>query len=72
MEPIFYIGIGFLLLIAGYFLIKYFFIGVVFLFVWAAEQGFIGVAAYFACWFFLFPVMLVACIVTGAAIKWSN
>lgn len=46
-------------------LLKYAFIGAVFLFAWASEQGFIGVAVYFACWIFLFPFMLVASIVTG-------
>lgn len=35
------------------------------LFGWAAEQGFIGVAAYVACWIFLFPVMVAICIAGG-------
>ena len=39
------------------------------LFRWAYEQAFVGVAVYFACWIFLFPLMLVACFV--AAIVWG-
>ena len=39
------------------------------LFAWAAEQGFVGVAAYVACWVFLFPVMLAICII-GAVFLW--
>jgi hypothetical protein len=35
------------------------------LFAWAAGQGFIGVAAYFACWIFMFPVMLGVCLIGG-------
>ncbi len=41
------------------------FSGAVFLFAFAAEQGFVGIAAYIACWVFLFPVMLVICIIVG-------
>lgn len=33
------------------------------LFEWASGQGFIGVAVYIACWVFMFPVMLVVCVV---------
>lgn len=72
METFIYIGVGLLVLIIGFFLLKYLFIGAVFLFAWAGEQGFIGVAAYFACWFFLFPIMLAASIISGAFIKWSS
>jgi len=39
------------------------------LFSWASEQGFIGVAAYVACWVFMFPVMVSIC-VAGAIIGW--
>ena len=39
------------------------------LFDWAAEQGFIGVAVYIACWVFMFPVMVTICIV-GACLGW--
>ena len=35
------------------------------LFYWASEQGFLGIAAYFACWIFLFPFMLIACAIYG-------
>lgn len=40
-------------------------LGAVFLFALAGQQGFIGVAVYAACWVFLLPLMLVACIVAG-------
>ncbi len=46
--------------------------GAVFLFAFAAEQGFIGIAAYIACWVFFFPVMLVICIIVGLFIMWAN
>jgi len=39
--------------------------GAIILFKLAAEQGFIGLAAYVACCVFLFPVMLIICIVVG-------
>ena len=39
------------------------------LFVWASEQGFIGVAVYVACWVFMFPVMVFICI-AGAIFGW--
>lgn len=39
------------------------------LFVWASEQGFIGVAVYIACWVFMFPVMVFICI-AGAIFGW--
>ncbi len=46
--------------------------GAVFLFAFAAEQGFVGIAAYIACWVFLFPVMLVICIIVGLFIMWAG
>ena len=48
------------------------FFGAVFLFAFAAEQGFIGLAAYVACWVFLFPVMLVVCIINGFFLMWAG
>jgi hypothetical protein len=72
MEKLIYIVIGLVLLVIAYFLIKYLLIGAISLFAWAVEQGFVGVAAYFACWFFLFPIMVVASIITGAATKWAK
>ncbi len=72
MEKLIYIVIGLVLLVIAYFLIKYLLIGAISLFLWAVEQGFVGVAAYFACWVFLFPIMVVASIVTGAATKWAK
>ena len=46
--------------------------GAALLFAFAAEQGFIGLAAYVACWVFLFPVMLVVCIVIGFFLMWAS
>lgn len=43
--------------------------GAYILFVWAGQQGFLGVAAYFACWVFLFPIMLVASLIVGFIIS---
>ena len=72
MENLIYIAAGLLLLFLGLYLIKYLFIGAVYLFAWAGDQGFIGFAVYFACWVFLFPLMLVVSIIAGAAISWSS
>lgn len=40
-------------------------LGAIALFAFAAEQGFVGLAAYVACWVFLLPIMIGACIITG-------
>jgi uncharacterized membrane protein len=72
MENLVLVGVGIIALVIVILLIKYLFVGAFFLFSWAAEQGFIGVAAYFACWIFLFPFMLTASVITGAVISWSS
>lgn len=72
MEILVLVGVGIIALLIAIYLIKYIFIGAVFLFAWAGEQGFIGAAAYFACWIFLFPFMLAASVITGAVISWSD
>ena len=33
------------------------------LFAWASDQGFVGVAAYVACWVFMFPIMVAVCLI---------
>lgn len=48
------------------------FIGAVYLLGFASEQGFIGLACYVACWVFLFPVMLVICIIVGIFINFTS
>ncbi len=63
---------GILALAAAIWLLIAAFGGAVFLFAFAAEQGFIGIAAYIACWVFFFPVMLVICIIVGLFIIWAN
>ena len=41
------------------------------LFGWAtAEHGFVGAAIYFACWAFMFPVMVAVCLI--GALFWSS
>ena len=40
-------------------------VGAVFFLDLASDQGFIGLAAYLAVWVFMFPVMLVICIIVG-------
>lgn len=42
------------------------------LFAWAAEHGFVGVAAYIACWVFMFPLMLGICAIGGLVIVGVN
>lgn len=49
------------------------FVGAHMLFDLAAEQGFVGIAAYVACWVFLFPLMLIASLVLGLIdFKWGD
>ena len=72
MESLLLIGGGIIALVIAIYLIKYLFIGAVFLFAWAGAQGFIGAATYFACWIFLFPFMLAASVITGAVLSWSS
>lgn len=48
------------------------FAGAVALFGFAAEQGFIGIAAYIACWVFFFPVMLAIAVIVGLVIMWAE
>jgi hypothetical protein len=61
--------LAFALLIAGVTgairTIGYALAGALQLFGFAAEQGFLGIAAYVACWVFMAPVMLIGCIVVG-------
>lgn len=41
------------------------FFGAALMFAFAGEQGFIGLAAYIACWVFMFPVMLILSLIIG-------
>lgn len=63
---IFLVAAGIALLALALFVISSLYYGVVLIFGFAAEQGFIGIAAYIACWVFLAPVMLVATFLVGA------
>ena len=64
MGALFALGIFIWLCIAA-------FVGAAYLFTLASEQGFIGLAAYLACWVFFFPVMLIICIVIGFFLMWA-
>ena len=46
--------------------------GAFLLFAFAAEQGFIGIAVYFACWVFILPVMLILSLVVGFVVASSD
>jgi hypothetical protein len=63
---------GILALAIAFLLLRLLFSGAVGLFVWASEQGFVGVAVYFGCWVFLFPLMLTGCILFGVGSWWNN
>lgn len=65
MDPLHVILIVIMLAIAVW-LLSCLVSGAIWLFEWAAESGFVGVAAYFACWVFLTPVMVIGSIVVGA------
>lgn len=69
MEPTVYwlllIAGGALALVLAFFAVGWLISGAVVLFGWAATQGFVGLTAYVAAWVFLFPIMLVASLVTG-------
>ena len=72
MDNIAFITLAIVILLVALILIKYAYLGAIFLLAWAGEQGFIGIAAYFACWIFIFPFMLAACIITGAVVSRSD
>mgnify|MGYP003680040802 FL=1 len=72
METVLLVLLALLALAIAIVLFKYLVVGAGSLFRWASEQGFIGVAVYFACWIFLFPFMLAACVIVGAKISWSD
>ena len=57
--------LGLLAILIGLALLALIIIGAIALFAWAAGSGFIGVAVYFACWVFLFPIMLIGSIIMG-------
>ena len=43
--------------------------GAIVILAFAAEQGFVGLAAYVACWVLFFPVMLIVSIVVGVGVS---
>jgi hypothetical protein len=63
---------GLLVLVVGYFLLRWIWRGAVVLFWWAGDQAFLGVIAYAAAWVFLFPLMLVASLALGAVIAFAE
>lgn len=46
-------------------LIGYAIVGFLWLFAWAAAQGFVGIAVFIACWVFMLPVMAVLSVIVG-------
>ena len=61
--------IGVVLLFLGLWLVKRAFRVALNLLAWASDQGFLGVAAYLACWIFLFPVMLAVCFIGALSVS---
>lgn len=59
-------------LVLAFWLIRLALIGALALLAFAGEQGFVGLAAYVACWVFFFPVMLVICIIVGFFARNTN
>ena len=55
------VGLGVLALVL-YLFTRMVFIAVL-LFAWASSQGFVGIAAYIACWVFMFPIMVAVCLI---------
>jgi len=75
MEPALVLALifgGLIALTIGLSLLAALIVGSVFLFDFASEQGFVGIAAYVACWVFMFPAMPIACAITGAIIIWRE
>ncbi|WP_443636110.1 hypothetical protein [Candidatus Njordibacter sp. Uisw_058] len=72
METVLLVLLALLVLAIAIVLFKYLVVGAGSLFRWASEQGFIGAAVYFACWIFLFPFMLAACVIVGAMVSRSD
>jgi len=72
METLFLVLLALIVLAIIVILFKYLVIGALAGFAWASQQGFIGAAVYFACWIFLFPFMLAACVIAGAVISRSD
>lgn len=74
-EDVLFIGIaivvGLIALAIAWVLFKTLLLGAVILFGWAMESGFLGVAAYVACWVFLLPVMLAASLIVGLVMMYS-
>lgn len=57
-----------ILLVVGFVSFSVMVVGIVALLAKAAEQGFLGIVVYFACWLLLCPIMATACIIYGLVI----
>lgn len=74
-QIVLFIGViilGALALLLAFWLIRLGLVGAIFLLGFAAEQGFVGLAVYVACWVFLFPVMIIACLIVGYMARNEN
>jgi hypothetical protein len=47
-------------------------VGAIVIFHYASEWRFLGIAAYAACWFFMFPLMLVGSLAVGLFVLWTD
>ena len=65
MENVYWIIGGIVCLVIVLWLIWFLFVGAIAIFGYAGNSGFVGVAVYFACWFFMFPLMIVCSIIVG-------
>lgn len=68
---VFLIVIGSAVLMLIVFLLVSLYFGFIGIFAFAAEQGFLGISAYVACWVFLMPVMAVAHFIVGAVMTFG-
>lgn len=59
------VAAGLLALWLGFLLLKWTLAGALLILGFAGIQGFLGLAAYIACWVFLFPIMLTASVIVG-------
>ena len=72
MAGIIFTVLGIVSLVIVFFLIKFLIRGAIILLEMAADQAFVGLAVYIACWVFMLPVMAVVCIVFGVIDWWSE
>jgi hypothetical protein len=69
MENWIFVGVAAIAAIAAlwlaFLILRAIYAGALFFLQWALAQGFVGVAAFVACWVLMLPVTLIACAVVG-------